>query len=78
MPVLGQSYIRGLEEGSAWDAAMQRLGMRAWKAATQRLGMRAGPGGPARGGHRSPQMGALVDRVPQLGPQRGGVIWASC
>lgn len=57
---------------------MQRLGMRAWKAATKRLGMRAGPGGPARGGHHSPPVGTLVDPAPQLGPQRGGVIWASC
>ena len=43
----------------------------------QLLGMRAGSVGPVHG-HHSLEADALVDQAPQLDPQRGGVIWASC
>lgn len=56
---------------------MQLRGMRAEDEALQLLRTRAGPAPPARG-PCSPQVGALVDRVPGLRPQRGGVILASC
>lgn len=59
------SLTRGSEEDSAWDAAMQLLGMRAGRAE------------PAHGQH-SLEVEARVDRAPQLRRLRGGVIWASC